>query len=57
MLEGVRVLGPCIVVGPEPPDLDPFLSESFEYLDHYAEHLHFGLITSRSAITHILRWA
>ena len=56
MLEGVRVPAPCIVVGPEPPDpgspdLDPFLSEPFEYSDHYAEHLHFGLITSRSAIT------
>jgi hypothetical protein len=52
LLDGVRVPIPCIIVAPDPPDpdaadFDPFFSEPLQD----ADHLHFGLITSRSAVT------
>jgi hypothetical protein len=55
LLEGIPTPTPCIVVTRAPTDpesndrdpLDPFFAESLEG----ADHLHFGLISSRSAIT------
>ena len=52
LLDGVRVPTPCIIVAPDPPDpdaadFDPFFSEPLQD----ADHLHFGLITSLSAVT------